>query len=99
LYLCIRYKLLNLARSYNKNVTTADVSGMASCVLLAALSIPPYDRSAAATTDAQAEVERERSARMASILGFSQVCLAVSCGLNRSMAIQMCALVQRTPLG
>lgn len=66
------YKLLNLARSYNKNVTTADVSGMASCVLLAALSIPPYDRSAAATTDAQAEVERERSARMASILGFSQ---------------------------
>lgn len=68
-----RYKLFNLARGYNKNLTPGDVGGMASCVLLAALAIPPYTRAAAAATDAQAEVERERGARMASILGFPPV--------------------------
>jgi len=64
------YKLFNLARGFNKNLTPGDVSGMASCVLLAALAIPPYTRAAAAATDAQAEVERDRAARMAAILGF-----------------------------
>ena len=68
-----RYKLFNLARGYNKNLTPGDVGGMASCVLLAALAIPPYGRAAAAVTDAQAEVERDRSSRMASILGFPPV--------------------------
>lgn len=69
-----RYKLFNLARGFNKNLTPGDVSGMASCVLLAALAIPPYTRAAAAATDAQAEVERDRAARMAAILGFPPVC-------------------------
>ena len=73
LKLICRYKLFNLARGYNKNLTPGDVAGMASCVLLSALAIPPYDRAAGALTDAQAELEHERSVRMAAILGFSVV--------------------------
>lgn len=68
-----RYKLFNLARGYNKNLTQGDVSGMASCVLLSALAIPPYDKSSGAVTDAQSELEHERSMRMAAILGFNVV--------------------------
>ena len=39
---------------------------MACSVLLAALAIPPYDET---QTEGEAELQRERSARMASILG------------------------------
>jgi hypothetical protein len=46
---------------------------MASCVLLSALAIPPYDKASGAMTDAQTELEHERSVRMAAILGFSVV--------------------------
>lgn len=46
---------------------------MASCVLLSALAIPPYDKASGAMTDAQTELEHERSMRMAAILGFSVV--------------------------
>ena len=72
-----RYKLFNLARGYNKNLTPTDVSGMASCVLLSALAIPPYDKASGAMTDAQTELEHERSVRMAAILGFSVVRVTV----------------------
>ena len=68
-----RYKLFNLAKTYNKNLTPADVSGLASSVLLAGLAVPPYDAATGAATDAAAELERERTLRMASILGFSVV--------------------------
>ena len=68
-----RYKLFNLAKTYNKNLTQSDVQGMASSVLLAGLAIPPYDAASSAQGDAAAELEHERSMRMASILGFSVV--------------------------
>ena len=68
-----RYKLFNLAKTYNKNLTPGDVSGLASSVLLAGLAVPPYDAATGAATDAAAELERERTLRMASILGFSVV--------------------------
>ena len=68
-----RYKLFNLAKTYNKNLTPADVSGLASSVLLAGLAVPPYDAATGAATDAAAELERERTLRMASILGFNVV--------------------------
>lgn len=68
-----RYKLFNLAKTYNKNLTQSDVQGMASSVLLAGLAIPPYDAASSAQGDAAAELEHERSMRMASILGFNVV--------------------------
>ncbi len=49
------------------------MSGLASSVLLAGLAVPPYDAATGAATDAAAELERERTLRMASILGFSVV--------------------------
>lgn len=67
------YKLFNLAKTYNKNLTPADVQQLSCNVLLAALSILPYDAPELARTEAEIEQERERSLRMASILGFNLV--------------------------
>ncbi len=50
------YKLFNLAKTYNKN-----------------LSIPPYEPAESARTEAEVELEKDRSVRMATILGFSVV--------------------------
>jgi translation initiation factor 3 subunit A len=38
------YKLYNLQKSYNKNLTAKDLQLMASSVVLATLAVPPYDR-------------------------------------------------------
>lgn len=65
------YKLFNLSRAFNKNLTAADTQLMATSVVLAALSIPPYESS---RSENEAELDRERSMRMANILGFSVVC-------------------------
>ncbi|KAK9833458.1 hypothetical protein WJX81_007146 [Elliptochloris bilobata] len=65
------YKLFNLAKSYNKNLGAADVQMMASSVLLAALSILPYSAVDAARSEAEAELEKDRSMRVANLLGFS----------------------------
>lgn len=81
-----RYKLFNLAKTYNKNLTQSDVQGMASSVLLAGLAIPPYDAASSAQGDAAAELEHERSMRMASILGFTVVRSKCDCNLCASLA-------------
>ena len=44
---------------------------MATSVLLAALSILPYEHRDKDRTEADSELEKERSVRMATILGFS----------------------------
>ncbi|KAK9824579.1 hypothetical protein WJX72_011465 [[Myrmecia] bisecta] len=65
------YKLFNLAKGYNKNLTQSDLQMMACSVLLAALSILPYDQIDRRRTEAEAEQDKDRSVRMATILGFS----------------------------
>lgn len=67
------YKLYNLARLYNKNLTPSDVQMLASNVVLAALAILPYGPADLAQSEAEAEQEKERGMRMASLLGFSVV--------------------------
>lgn len=62
------YKLYNLSKQYNKNLSQADQQHMACAVLLAALSILPYDQKDGYGDNVQ---ERDRSARMAAILGFT----------------------------
>ncbi|KAK9813797.1 hypothetical protein WJX73_010183 [Symbiochloris irregularis] len=62
------YKLYNLERTYNKNLTAADTQLMATSVVLAALCIPLYESH---RSENEAELDRDRSMRMAHILGFS----------------------------
>ncbi len=67
-------KLFNFSRSYNKNLTGSDQSMMATSVVLATLSILPYERSLFNRQDEQtSEQEKERTIRMAAILGFTVV--------------------------
>ncbi len=67
------YKLYNLAKGYNKNLTPSDVQMLAGNVLLSALAISPYSAADSARSEADAEQEKERSARMANLLGFTVV--------------------------
>lgn len=64
------WKLYGLSRSFNKNLTPADVRQLASGVLLAALAVPPYDGRAGAA-HAELEADKERNLRMATLLGFT----------------------------
>lgn len=67
-------KLFNFSRSYNKNLSTSDVSMMATSVVLATLSILPYERNLFGRVDELSqEQEKERTLHMANILGFSVV--------------------------
>ena len=66
-----RYKLFNLSKAYNKGLSQTDVQMMATSVLLAALSILPYEHKDKDRSEADSELEKERSVRMATILGFS----------------------------
>lgn len=66
-------RLFNLAKTYNKNLTPADVQQLSCNVLLSALSIMPYDVSDAGHTEAELDIEKDRSIRMATILGFKVV--------------------------
>lgn len=67
-------KLFNFSRSYNKNLTPSDQQMMACSVVLATLSILPYDRSLfGRQDDTSAEQEKDRIIRMANILGFTVV--------------------------
>ena len=72
------YKLFNLAKTYNKNLTPADVQQLSCNVLLSALSILPYEAPETARTEAELELEKDRSMRMATILGFNLVSLMQS---------------------
>jgi len=64
------YKLYILQKSYNKNLTQKHLQLMASSVLLAAISVLPYDHLHGAH-HFELENEKQRSLRMASLLAFS----------------------------
>lgn len=66
-------KMFNFSKSCNKNLTQGDVQGMTSSVLLATLSILPYEQRAllGGSDDSASEQEKERIVRMANILGFA----------------------------
>ena len=65
-------KLFNFSRTYNKNLTATDQQMMATSVVLATLSILPYDRPLFGRQDEQQhEQEKEHTIRMANILGFT----------------------------
>ncbi|KAH7416335.1 hypothetical protein KP509_14G086600 [Ceratopteris richardii] len=64
------YKLFNLQKSYNKNLTQKDLQLMASSVLLATISVLPYDHKYGAS-HLELEMEKDRNIRMANLLGFT----------------------------
>jgi translation initiation factor 3 subunit A len=79
-------KLLQFSRSYNKSLTPADIGMMATSVVLATLSVPAYDRALfGRQDDLAAEQEKERTLRMANILGFPVVCGARGEGGGRGL--------------
>ncbi|CAO2174403.1 unnamed protein product [Urochloa humidicola] len=63
-------KLFNLQKSYNKNLSQKDLQLIASSVLLAALSVAPYDHKYGAS-HLESENEKERNLRMANLVNFS----------------------------
>eukprot|EP00268_Persea_americana_P000331 TRINITY_DN1011_c0_g1_i6.p1 TRINITY_DN1011_c0_g1~~TRINITY_DN1011_c0_g1_i6.p1 ORF type:complete len:966 (+),score=222.53 TRINITY_DN1011_c0_g1_i6:352-3249(+) len=63
-------KLFTLQKTYNKNLTQKDLQLIASSVLLAALSVNPYDHKHGAS-HLELENEKEHNLRMASLIGFS----------------------------
>ncbi|NP_001311594.1 eukaryotic translation initiation factor 3 subunit A [Nicotiana tabacum] len=62
-------KLFSLQKSFNKNLSQKDLQLIASSVVLAALSVPPYDQSYGAS-HLELENEKERSLRVANLIGF-----------------------------
>ncbi|KAG9138167.1 hypothetical protein Leryth_001397 [Lithospermum erythrorhizon] len=63
-------KLFSLQKSFNKKLTQNDLQLIASSVVLAALSAPPYDLSIGAS-HLELENEKERNLRMANLIGFN----------------------------
>ncbi|KAF6174966.1 hypothetical protein GIB67_026454 [Kingdonia uniflora] len=63
-------KLYTLQKTYNKNLTQKDLQIIASSVVLAALSVSPYDRLHGAS-HLELENEKERNSRMTSLIGFN----------------------------
>lgn len=64
------FKLFSLQKSFNKNLSQKDLQLIASSVVLAALSVPPYDQTRAAS-HLELENEKERNLRMANLIGFN----------------------------
>lgn len=64
------FKLFQLQKSFNKNLSQKDLQLIASSVLLAALSAPPYDHTKLAS-HLQLEHEKERNTRMYNLIGFN----------------------------
>ncbi|QDZ17497.1 subunit A of eukaryotic translation initiation factor 3 [Chloropicon primus] len=64
------YKLFNISRTYNKSLQERDMELMATAVVLSTLSILPYDTKNASGFF-EVELEREKSARVANLLGFA----------------------------
>ncbi|KAL3843796.1 hypothetical protein ACJIZ3_001199 [Penstemon smallii] len=62
-------KLFTLQKNYNKNLNQKDLQLIASSVVLAALSVTPYDRSYGAS-HLELENEKERSLRVANLIAF-----------------------------
>ncbi len=66
------YKLFNLSKTYNRNLTAEDLKAMASAVLLSAVAIPPYEsRTSASVSNLELEFAKERDVRMATLLGYN----------------------------
>ncbi|KAK4748800.1 hypothetical protein SAY87_015386 [Trapa incisa] len=63
-------KVFNLQKSFNKNLSQKDLQMIASSVVLAALSVSPYERSSRAS-HLELENEKERNLRMAYLIGFN----------------------------
>ncbi|XP_076927506.1 eukaryotic translation initiation factor 3 subunit A [Bidens hawaiensis] len=63
------FKLFLLQKSFNKNLNQKDLQLIASSVLLAALSAPPYDHLKNAS-HLELEHEKERNLRMYNLIGF-----------------------------
>ncbi|KAL5719409.1 Eukaryotic translation initiation factor 3 subunit A [Ranunculus cassubicifolius] len=64
------FKIFTLQKSYNKNLTQKDLQLIASSIVLAALSVVPYDHSCGASY-MDLENEKERNLRMANLIGFN----------------------------
>ncbi|KAM0016340.1 putative proteasome component (PCI) domain, eukaryotic translation initiation factor 3 subunit A [Helianthus debilis subsp. tardiflorus] len=64
------FKLFLLQKSFNKNLNQKDLQLIASSVLLAALSAPPYDHLKTAS-HLELEHEKERNLRMYNLIGFN----------------------------
>lgn len=62
-------KLFSLSKSYNKNLSQKDLQLIASSVVLAALSVLPYDRSYG-SSHLELENEKERSLRIGNLIAF-----------------------------
>ena len=66
------YKLFNLSKTYNRNLTPEDLKAMASTVLLSAVAIPPYEsRTSASPSLQELDIAKERDVRMATLLGYT----------------------------
>lgn len=64
------FKLFQLQKSFNKNLNQKDLQLIASSVLLAALSVPPYDHTRRAS-HVELEHDKERNLRMSNLIGFN----------------------------
>ena len=64
------FKLFTLQKNFNKNLSQKDLQLIASSVVLAALTVPPYDHMRSAS-HLELENEKERNLRMANLIGFS----------------------------
>ncbi|XVF41821.1 hypothetical protein PTKIN_Ptkin01aG0311300 [Pterospermum kingtungense] len=64
------FRLFTLQKSFNKNLSQKDLQLVASSVVLAALSVSPYDQACGAS-HSELENEKERNLRMANLLGFN----------------------------
>ncbi|XP_064998794.1 eukaryotic translation initiation factor 3 subunit A-like [Musa acuminata AAA Group] len=64
------FRLFTLQKSYNKNLSQKDLQLIASSVLLAALSVTPYDQKHGAS-HLELENDKERNLRMASLINFT----------------------------
>ena len=64
------FKLFSLQKSFNKNLSQKDLQLIASSVVLAALSVAPYDLRRGAS-HVELENEKERNLRMANLIGFN----------------------------
>lgn len=63
-------KLFGLQKSYNKNLAQKDLQLIAASVLLAALSVAPYDHKYGAS-HLELENDKERNLRMAGLINFT----------------------------
>ncbi|URD75812.1 hypothetical protein MUK42_10299 [Musa troglodytarum] len=64
------FRLFTLQKSYNKNLSQKDLQLIASSVLLAALSVTPYDQKHGAS-HLELENDKDRNLRMASLINFT----------------------------